>query len=656
MAGTTIGEVNISLRMNLAQFKKDVQDGTSAASVGTQQMASVMRSQTMEARGTLMLLGEEIGVHVPRHLGSLIASLPGVGAALSAAFSSVAVLALIEVIVKVAEKISELKKHAEDFQKAVDESGTLGTQKMRQLDEEVLKLQGEFDKLSGHTMKALKEEIQALDMETLDKITKQFEDMDKAAKKALDDLKVSGFADFFGMGNNEQVKNAKDDLDAIIKKVHELQAAGDNAGIGKLLDEQIGRLKSYKDVAYVSDPHPEVRQKALNYEFQQLTQLKAEYDRTNEAAKLHTEILEKNASKSLEQEAGAVDSLRIKYQDIVNTFTPDPLDKVFERARKAEDEIRKMAAENPALFKKAFPNDSVDTVVAAMQRFAKQAEDLEMIKALKAINQELAVMGKEVKLPDLGALNLPVPTLAKDATTPTTDQEELIKISAQTTAGEKAAAAEARKVVDSIETQNQKFKDQVAILNELKRQGLLTQQQFSQAMQLAAANTDRANKLWDNLGKTIGQDIAQAAIMNKSWSDAIKNIIVQVIELIVQMTILKKLQDSLGGGSGAGGFFSGLVGSIFGGHRAGGGYVDSSHAYMVGENGPEMFMPSGSGSIVPNGALQGGNSTQVNYHIDARGADAGVEQRLRAAIAESEGRAVARAVITTQEISKRRIA
>src|SRR6266446_5272804 len=110
----TIGQVNINLRMSLAQFKKDVTDGTSAARTGTREMASDMKTSTFEARGTLSLLGEEMGVHIPRHLASMLAGLPGVGPALQAAFSSVAVLALIEVVIKVAEKIAEFRKKAEE--------------------------------------------------------------------------------------------------------------------------------------------------------------------------------------------------------------------------------------------------------------------------------------------------------------------------------------------------------------------------------------------------------------------------------------------------------------------------------------------------------------------------------------------------------------
>jgi phage-related minor tail protein len=55
--------------------------------------------------------------------------------------------------------------------------------------------------------------------------------------------------------------------------------------------------------------------------------------------------------------------------------------------------------------------------------------------------------------------------------------------------------------------------------------------------------------------------------------------------------------------------------------RAEGGPVNAGGAYMVGEKGPELFVPSSSGSIVPNGAMgsSGGGSggVTVNYNIAA---------------------------------------
>ena len=57
-------------------------------------------------------------------------------------------------------------------------------------------------------------------------------------------------------------------------------------------------------------------------------------------------------------------------------------------------------------------------------------------------------------------------------------------------------------------------------------------------------------------------------------------------------------------------------------YRAGGGSVNKDQAYMVGEKGPEMFVPSGSGKIVPNSQMGGGQPVNVNFNIntvDARG-------------------------------------
>lgn len=44
--------------------------------------------------------------------------------------------------------------------------------------------------------------------------------------------------------------------------------------------------------------------------------------------------------------------------------------------------------------------------------------------------------------------------------------------------------------------------------------------------------------------------------------------------------------------------------------RASGGPVSAGRPYVVGENGPELFMPGRSGTIVPNGALGGGGTRQ----------------------------------------------
>ena len=51
--------------------------------------------------------------------------------------------------------------------------------------------------------------------------------------------------------------------------------------------------------------------------------------------------------------------------------------------------------------------------------------------------------------------------------------------------------------------------------------------------------------------------------------------------------------------------------------RALGGPVMGGQSYMVGENGPELFTPQGTGSITRNGDLQSGSNVEVNFTIVA---------------------------------------
>jgi hypothetical protein len=66
----------------------------------------------------------------------------------------------------------------------------------------------------------------------------------------------------------------------------------------------------------------------------------------------------------------------------------------------------------------------------------------------------------------------------------------------------------------------------------------------------------------------------------------------------------------------------GAIDNIFGGGRANGGPVNAGTSYVVGERGPELFVPNTAGTIVPNGGSGGRGNTinlTVNGAIDAEG-------------------------------------
>jgi len=77
----------------------------------------------------------------------------------------------------------------------------------------------------------------------------------------------------------------------------------------------------------------------------------------------------------------------------------------------------------------------------------------------------------------------------------------------------------------------------------------------------------------------------------------------------------QKALVGLFGGSGGGGF----LGSLFGGFFADGGSPPMNKVSVVGERGPELFIPKQAGTIIPNDMLGGGQTvnTAVTYNIQA---------------------------------------
>ena len=61
---------------------------------------------------------------------------------------------------------------------------------------------------------------------------------------------------------------------------------------------------------------------------------------------------------------------------------------------------------------------------------------------------------------------------------------------------------------------------------------------------------------------------------------------------------------------------TGAIGSVFGGGKALGGPVNAGTSYVVGERGPELFVPTTSGKIIPNGGSGGGGGAVVNVTVN----------------------------------------
>ena len=112
------------------------------------------------------------------------------------------------------------------------------------------------------------------------------------------------------------------------------------------------------------------------------------------------------------------------------------------------------------------------------------------------------------------------------------------------------------------------------------------------------------------------------------------------------------LANLFGGGKGGGGFLSSLFGSGSGGFKALGGPVAANMPYLVGERGPELFVPQAAGRVVPNSQLTTGSNGPTIY-ADLRGADVAAVQRLEGMVSQLNGSLETRAVAAVQNARQR---
>ena len=159
---------------------------------------------------------------------------------------------------------------------------------------------------------------------------------------------------------------------------------------------------------------------------------------------------------------------------------------------------------------------------------------------------------------------------------------------------------------DDIAKAAEGFEAQMAYQDEL-RQAIAEQKS-----QYEELNTTFRNGIVDS--------ILAAVEGTKSLKDSLLGVIRQMARLILQQQLLNALKgfNIFGGGNGVG-FTSPNVltsGLDFSGAFANGGRPAVGKAALVGERGPELFVPDRAGTIIPNNAMGGAN---VTVNVDASG-------------------------------------
>lgn len=152
-------------------------------------------------------------------------------------------------------------------------------------------------------------------------------------------------------------------------------------------------------------------------------------------------------------------------------------------------------------------------------------------------------------------------------------------------------------------------------------------QQYLADVAMAEAATERFNNgvtdLSVNIATSFADSFANVVASGENLFEGLGNIFIEIgkmlLKLLVKSLILSAIFSNFPGlgGFGKEGFTStkDILGSLMGGAFAEGGRPPVGKMSLVGEKGPELFVPGSSGTIIPNNALGGGGAVIPDVRI-----------------------------------------
>ena len=128
----------------------------------------------------------------------------------------------------------------------------------------------------------------------------------------------------------------------------------------------------------------------------------------------------------------------------------------------------------------------------------------------------------------------------------------------------------------------------------------------TESMRKAREETEKSIDAAQELGFVFESAFENAIVNGMKLRDVLKGILQDILRIIIRQRVTKPLAGA-------------LLKNIPVPGRAMGGPVTAGSPFIVGEKGPELFVPGASGNIMPNSALGG---PRFEFNIDASGGDA----------------------------------
>jgi hypothetical protein len=194
--------LSVDLQTKTATFQSGMADAAKSArgaftdiKSGAEKMGTETSYSMMEARHSVMILGEEFGVKIPRALAGFIAGLGPVGAAMEAAFPFLAIALGATLLI---EHLTKMHEAGEKLTEDQSKFGTAAQNAFNSLDNKLLQAQIHADELRNDHLGALSKQLILIDKQSMAELVHEFEGLAKSADAVLSGLKSSWYT--FGIG------------------------------------------------------------------------------------------------------------------------------------------------------------------------------------------------------------------------------------------------------------------------------------------------------------------------------------------------------------------------------------------------------------------------------------------------------------------------
>ncbi len=169
-------------------------------------------------------------------------------------------------------------------------------------------------------------------------------------------------------------------------------------------------------------------------------------------------------------------------------------------------------------------------------------------------------------------------------------------------------------LAQEINDEIQKRLDAGMKIMEINVQNLETNIKLEKSLTKQADLKDKIKAAAESFASTVRNDITEGIKGLIKGTSKLSDVLNQIADRFLDIALNQTMYGNIAGQytKGATGGIFGSLGGLFG--KASGGPVTGGSPYVVGEKGPELFVPRTSGSVVPNNAMGG-----MTINVDASG-------------------------------------